>query len=100
MARLIQVADLFCGAGGTTTGLLQAADALGFKLRLTAVNHWPIAIQTHAHNHPWATHFCASLQDIDLSTIGGLNIALNSLDPRKELERLSRQAIRLLRSAQ
>ena len=61
MAKIIHAADLFCGAGGTTTGLNIAAEAMGLKLRLIAVNHWERAIETHAHNHPWAHHFCTGL---------------------------------------
>ncbi len=58
------VADLFCGAGGTSTGLLQACEAAGVPLRLIAVNHWDIAISTHAKNHPHADHTCASLDGV------------------------------------
>lgn len=32
-------ADLFCGAGGTTTGLLRAAKKRGIQLDMLAVNH-------------------------------------------------------------
>lgn len=46
------LADLFCGAGGTSTGALQAAKELGIDVRLVAVNHWEIAISTHSKNHP------------------------------------------------
>jgi len=41
MTRTLNIADLFCGAGGTSTGALDAARALGYTPRLTAVNHWP-----------------------------------------------------------
>jgi DNA (cytosine-5)-methyltransferase 1 len=61
----IIAADLFCGAGGTSTGLLQAADSLGRSVRLTAVNHWDLAIATHTENHPTARHLCASLDSLD-----------------------------------
>lgn len=65
MTATIVAADLFCGAGGTSTGLALACQALGRKLRLVAVNHWDIAIETHAKNHPWAEHHCASLDHMD-----------------------------------
>jgi len=42
------LADLFCGAGGTSTGALQAARELGLNVNLVAVNHWDIAIATHS----------------------------------------------------
>lgn len=59
--RKILAADLFCGAGGTSTGLLQAAELLGRKVELTAVNHWERAVETHAANHPRANHICQDL---------------------------------------
>lgn len=66
MARKrIVSADLFCGAGGTSTGLLRAAERLGRTVDLAAVNHWDRAIETHAANHPRAAHFCQSLADLD-----------------------------------
>jgi len=60
----IHIADLFCGAGGTSTGALQACAALGRKVKLTAVNHWPRAIETHSANHPAARHLCARIEDV------------------------------------
>ena len=36
--------DLFCGAGGTSTGILRAADSLKRRISLVAVNHWQTAI--------------------------------------------------------
>lgn len=77
MSRTITIADLFCGAGGTSTGAVQAAEALGFTTRLTAVNHWPRAVETHTLNHPNARHLCASLDSInprDLFEDGELDI--------------------------
>lgn len=79
----IKAADLFCGAGGTTLGLERAAKAQGLKLDLVAVNHWPVAVQTHTRNFPWVKHFVAALCDVDLSSVGGFNLSLDSLDPRK-----------------
>lgn len=61
----ITVADLFCGAGGTSTGLRQACERLGLQLNLLAVNHWDIAIQTHSKNHPYAEHLCSTLDSVD-----------------------------------
>lgn len=57
----MNAADLFCGAGGTSTGMVQAAIKRGLPLDLVAINHWPTAVKTHARNHPWATHVCADL---------------------------------------
>ena len=63
--KQITAADLFAGAGGTSTGLAQACRELGKMPSLTAVNHWPKAIETHAFNHPWATHICEDLASVD-----------------------------------
>lgn len=60
-----QIADLFCGAGGTSTGALEAIESLGLSPQLTAINHWPVAVATHTANHPSARHFCASLDSLN-----------------------------------
>jgi DNA (cytosine-5)-methyltransferase 1 len=52
----ITVTDLFCGAGGSSTG---AADA-GARIRM-ALNHWDLAIRTHNENHPQADHDCTDI---------------------------------------
>lgn len=61
----IRAVDLFCGAGGTSTGLQLACKTLGLKLQLIAINHWDIAIKTHSQNHPEADHFCTNIDLID-----------------------------------
>ncbi|WAC26406.1 DNA cytosine methyltransferase [Ancylobacter sp. SL191] len=64
MTRKILVADLLCGAGGSSTGAERALIDLGYNVEeiiLTCVNHWPTAIDTHTRNHPRARHF---VQDI------------------------------------
>lgn len=61
----LYAADLFCGAGGTSTGLIQACKSLDRDVELVAVNHWPKAISTHELNHPSVTHFCASIDTLD-----------------------------------
>jgi DNA (cytosine-5)-methyltransferase 1 len=63
--RPLRAIDMFCGAGGTSTGLAQAAEGLGRHVDLLAINHWPVAVETHAANHPGAEHLCASLEQID-----------------------------------
>lgn len=61
----IHAADLLCGAGGTTTGLVQACLEAQVPLDLAAVNHWPRAIQTHFANYPRVRHFCRDLKSVD-----------------------------------
>lgn len=63
--RFIEAADLFCGAGGTSSGLYQAAEDLGVGVKLLAVNHWPVAIATHSANHAEALHLCESLDNVN-----------------------------------
>lgn len=62
--RTLLVADLFCGAGGFSTGAVRALARLGHKAVLTCVNHWPIAIETHSRNHPEARHYCQDLATV------------------------------------
>lgn len=76
MTTTIKAADLFCGAGGSSTGLKRVADALGVRLDLTAVNHWPKAVETHAANHPEARHVCESLDSIDPRKVTGGSLDL------------------------
>ena len=59
--KTVKVADLFCGAGGTSSGMMRAAKALGLDYDLVCVNHWPTAIATHSKNHPKARHYCQDL---------------------------------------
>lgn len=86
--RAIQAADLFCGGGGTTTGLLQACRRLNRKVALVAVNHWAQAIQTHMRNHPWARHICASLDGIDPPADGQKTLfqCVDSVEPNQALK--------------
>lgn len=65
MSRTLEIADLFCGAGGTSTGALDAARSLGYVPKLTAVNHWDTAVATHTANHPDARHVCASVDSVN-----------------------------------
>lgn len=58
------IADLFCGAGGTSTGILAACRDLRSRSDLLAVNHWDTAINTHSLNHPGVRHLCESLDVI------------------------------------
>lgn len=52
----ITVTDMFCGAGGSTTGAVLA----GANVRL-AINHWQRAIETHNTNYPTVTHALTDL---------------------------------------
>ncbi|ORA25196.1 DNA cytosine methyltransferase [Mycobacterium aquaticum] len=53
--------DMFCGAGGSSTGALEVP---GVQL-VAAANHWDLAIDTHAANHPDAEHICADISQYE-----------------------------------
>ncbi|MFP3187058.1 MAG: DNA cytosine methyltransferase [Paraburkholderia sp.] len=57
-------ADMFAGAGGFSTGARMA----GVKV-VWAGNHWRIAVDTHAANHPEALHVCQDLHQADWSLV-------------------------------
>ena len=57
----ITVTDMFCGAGGSSTGL---SNVPGIQVK-TAMNHWARAIETHNTNHPEVDHVCADIQQVD-----------------------------------
>lgn len=54
---MLTLTDMFCGAGGSSTGAIAAP---GVEVRV-ASNHWRLAIETHNTNHPDADHICADL---------------------------------------
>ena len=59
------VADLFCGAGGSSTGARRAIEAQGKRMELVAVNHWATAIATHSANHPTARHVISDVNAVN-----------------------------------
>lgn len=56
-ARRPRVVDLFSGAGGASWG----ATLAGCNV-VACVNHWDVAIESHARAVPWAAHFCEDLE--------------------------------------
>lgn len=62
--------DLFCGAGGTSTGV-SSARINGEKCAdvIACVNHDANAIASHASNHPNALHFTEDIRTLDLSPL-------------------------------
>jgi DNA (cytosine-5)-methyltransferase 1 len=63
--KTLKFLDLFCGAGGFSTGAMWAAERAGYEIDLTCVNHWSVAIETHKANHPKARHLCTGVDDVD-----------------------------------
>lgn len=65
--------DLFAGGGGFTTG----AEMAGVKI-VWAANHWPLAVQYHAANHPAAIHSCQDLHQADWRAVPDHDLLLAS----------------------
>jgi len=59
------IADLFAGAGGSSTGCVHAIKRIGRKMVLVCVNHDQTAINTHKKNHPAARHAVEGLNGAD-----------------------------------
>lgn len=61
MSKELKAVDLFCGAGGTTTGA-----EMSRRVRVAlAVDHWQTAISTHRLNHPHVRHLCTPIDLVD-----------------------------------
>jgi len=65
--------DLFAGAGGFSTG----AQMAGVQV-VWAGNHWPVAVDTHAANHPDTQHVCQDLHQADWTKVPAHDILLAS----------------------
>lgn len=65
--------DLFAGLGGWSMGAKMA----GVEV-LWAANHWPLAVEWHAQNHPDALHVCQDLHQADWSQVPAHDILLAS----------------------
>ncbi|NBW11356.1 MAG: DNA cytosine methyltransferase [Caulobacteraceae bacterium] len=59
--KQLNCCDLFCGAGGTSAG----AESTGAARVRFAVNHWSVAVQTHAANFPDARHVNSRLDQVN-----------------------------------
>ncbi|HJV19305.1 MAG TPA: DNA cytosine methyltransferase [Flavisolibacter sp.] len=67
---LFIIVDLFCGAGGTTTGFAKAR-VNGKKIAkvIACVNHDPKAIESHWENHRDVFHFEEDIRILDLEPL-------------------------------
>ena len=57
---MLTMTDLFCGAGGSSTGAVEA----GIDVRIAA-NHWKLAVESHHENHTRTAHDCADISQVD-----------------------------------
>lgn len=58
---MLTITDLFCGAGGSSSGAVQVP---GVQVRMAA-NHWKLAVETHNTNHPDTDHAAVDLHQED-----------------------------------
>lgn len=63
--------DLFAGWGGFSLG----AEAAGASV-LYAANHWPLAVEAHALNHPQTRHECQDLNQANFFSVPDHDILL------------------------
>lgn len=63
--------DLFSGWGGMTQG----AEDAGAEV-VWAANHWPLAVETHALNHPRTLHSCQDLRQADWTALPEYDLML------------------------
>jgi len=69
----MRAVDLFAGWGGFTLG----AEAAGASV-VWAANHWQLAVDAHAANHPHTLHACQDLQQADWSLLPEYDLLLAS----------------------
>lgn len=56
----VRLHDLFCGAGFSTDGAVQAGAEV-----VVGANHWPVACESYGTNHPGARVDCADVCTVD-----------------------------------
>ena len=74
--------DLFCGAGGTSTGVESAKiNGLQCAKVIACVNHDANAIASHAANHPDALHFTEDIRTLELSPMVSYTNKMKTMYP-------------------
>ena len=61
--RELNTVDLFCGAGGATTGLELALKRHNLTHTGVCINHWEIAVDTMRRNHPLVNTMRMKIED-------------------------------------
>ena len=67
----MKAVDLFAGWGGFTLG----AEMAGVEV-VWAANHWKLAVDAHALNHPETKHACQDLRQADFTTLPEYDLLL------------------------
>ena len=82
--------DLFCGAGGTSTGV-ETAKVAGNKCAkvIACVNHDANAIASHAANHPEARHFTEDIRTLDVRSNSDLVLHVAKMRKQYPFAKLS-----------
>jgi DNA (cytosine-5)-methyltransferase 1 len=75
--------DLFCGAGGVSTGISMARTKSGKHAAkvIACVNHDPNAILSHQANHPEVIHYTEDILVLDLTEISQVVADVRTNDP-------------------
>lgn len=74
--------DLFCGAGGVTTGVHRAKyNGNNIAEVIACVNHDATAISTHSANHPNVLHYTEDIRTLDLTDLAALVHRTRTSDP-------------------
>lgn len=83
---MLRYIDLFCGAGGVTTGVEQAMiDGQKCASVIACVNHDPHAIASHLANHPECVHFTEDIRTLDVSPLVSLVKQVRSDNPEDKI---------------
>lgn len=78
--------DLFCGAGGTSTGVeLARVDGKRIAKVIACVNHDQNAIASHFANHPDALHFTEDIRTLNVSLIASLVKKIRFMNPNAKI---------------
>lgn len=70
---MMRAIDLFAGSGGFSEGASAAGCAV-----VWAANHWPLAVEIHAANHPDTAHACQDLHQADWTAVPAHDLLLAS----------------------
>jgi DNA (cytosine-5)-methyltransferase 1 len=68
-----RVVDLFAGWGGFSLGAQRAGCEVVY-----AANHWPLAVEVHARNHPHTLHECQDLRQADFTRLPAYDLLIAS----------------------
>jgi DNA (cytosine-5)-methyltransferase 1 len=74
--RKLTVGDMFCGAGGTSHGLVNS----DFVEIAWAINHDPNCIEAHHKNHPYTLHFEEDIVSMDIARLSQVDLLWASLE--------------------